>query len=150
MTKQPFINDAPQSERYAVHVNDKHAHKNTMLSHTHPTEEYGGRYAAEVHSTIVGRDNPIPQYGHAASWSETQLPDEPPLGYAIDDQEPVGTEAEIQQSLNALGDDHRSPVAKESEDDAAACPASPRSKGGASSDRLSSLKSAAHQFRRRI
>jgi hypothetical protein len=97
--KHDYNNDTPQADRYAVLVNDKHAHKNTMLSHTHPAEEMGGRYAAEVHSTVVGRDNPIPEYTHAAPWSETQLSDEPPLGYAIDDQEPTGTHAEIQQSL---------------------------------------------------
>jgi hypothetical protein len=156
---KPFINEASQSDRYAVVVNDKHAHKNTMLSHTHPELEMGGRFAAVEKQTVVG-NSPIPNYGHAASWSETQLPDEPPTNYCINDMECVGTEAEIRESINALGD--ASHVAK-SEDDAAACPASPRShfdgrssypaapiKGSTGSKTPNLLSRAAHPFKPRI
>jgi hypothetical protein len=125
----------------------------TFLDHTRPDLEMGGRFAAEAHHTVVGRDDPIPQYGHTAPWSETQLPDEMPLGYAIDDQEPVGTEAEIRESLNsnapsvAVGDESTVPlsVAKSEEMHRPPAPASPRTKSSVASaaDRGGAVQSAA-------
>jgi hypothetical protein len=87
--------------------NQRRERGSTFLDHTHPDLDLGGRYRnLEPHST-VGK-TPIPQYGHAAPWSETQLPDEPPLGIDINWQEPTGAEAEIQASIDALSDDRSS------------------------------------------
>jgi hypothetical protein len=111
--KHDYNNEASQSDRYAVLVNDKHAHKNTMLSHTHDADKMGGRYKAVHNQTVIGSQEQI-QYPKASAWSCTSLPPEEPLGYEINSQEAVGTEAEIRASL---GDVIRSPVAESNRSD---------------------------------
>jgi hypothetical protein len=152
MSKEPFHNEASQSERYAVIVSESRQ-KNTLLSHTHDADEMGGRYKAVHEQTVVGRD-PV-NYPAAGAWSMTQLPDEPGLGYEINSQEAVGTEAEIRASLGGA-----SFPAAQSEDGAAACPAPPRSphspqalvrgKRDAGSDHSPSGSQRLSTFKRRI
>jgi hypothetical protein len=135
-------------------MNNQRREPNTFLSHTHPELEIGGRFAAEAKHTIIGRDNPIPKYTHAAPWAETQLPDEPPLGYAIDDQEAVGTLQEIEQNLTTGATQH--PPLPCLSEEAASPPATPphsphsvKGESGASSDHLRRRASATN-FKRRI
>ena len=57
----------------------------TYLSHTH--SDLGGRYAQIQPENVVGQ-SAVPQYPAASSSWQIQLPDEPPLGYRIDDLNP--------------------------------------------------------------
>jgi hypothetical protein len=60
--------------------------------------ERSGRHAQ--HAVVTGSAR-VPQYPAASGpWNDpVQVPDEPPLGYAIDSQEPVGEVFEIEASL---------------------------------------------------
>jgi hypothetical protein len=61
----------------------------------------GGRFAAESRASIVGETpNPYPKLPASSPWAgggDVGL--SPPLGVAIDEQEPVGTPTEIERSL---------------------------------------------------
>ena len=61
----------------------------------------GGRFAAELRASIVGETpNPYPKLPASSPWAgggDVGL--SPPLGVAIDEQEPVGTPTEIERSL---------------------------------------------------
>jgi hypothetical protein len=132
--QRDYINETSQAERRATLDNDRRA--STYLSHVHDADEMGGRYKAVHTQTVIGKQEQI-QYPKGADWCCESAGVEPPLNYRIDDMEPCGEYAEVAASLNALGDVAASPFPATS------------TKGGASSDRLSSLKGAAH-FKRRI
>jgi hypothetical protein len=53
--------------------------------------EMGGRYA-KVHSTTVVGSGPVqyPAQPPTSPWHHDPCPPEPPLGYSVDDVEPVG------------------------------------------------------------
>jgi hypothetical protein len=133
----------------------------TFLQFTHPEDEMGGRCKA-VHTHIVVGNIPVPNYPKASDWVSETLRDEPPLGLAIDDQEPVGTEAEIQASLNsnapavAVGDDvHLVAGGEEREAHSVPSPSSSlaghlHSAEGNASSEAPSLSGVAHSFRKRI
>jgi hypothetical protein len=64
----------------------------------------GGRYAAETRTRVVGSASfKYPQLP-GSSWGNqgAAVPPEPSLGVAIDEMEPTGTHAEIEQSLQSL------------------------------------------------
>ncbi len=67
-----------------------------------------GRFANKD-SAVTGA-GAVPQYPRAAGpcADPVRVPDEPPLGYAINDQEPTGTPVEVERSLAKLA---ASPVA---------------------------------------
>jgi hypothetical protein len=62
-------------------------------------EDRGGRFAVEGKSTITG-SAPIsyPQMPEGNPWRSDPVPAEPPLGYSVEDQEPVGELHEIEKS----------------------------------------------------
>jgi hypothetical protein len=64
--------------------------------------DLGGRYA-KVHTTTVIGNSPVsyPQLPADSPWARNELPDEPPLGLAIDEQEAVGEPHEIAASQSA-------------------------------------------------
>ena len=72
----------------------------------------GGRFAVEDKSTVVGADPAIayPVLPSSSPWSDARLPDEPPLGFSVNEMQPVGTFAEIEKSLGSI-----SPVEREGE-----------------------------------
>src|SRR6516165_8426909 len=89
--------DDPESqvERRRVLLNDARVREQsqngdtgTYLSHTH--SELGGRFALTEHQTITGVVSPAPPPLPANSpWhGRDPVPDEPPLGYRIDDLNP--------------------------------------------------------------
>jgi hypothetical protein len=157
--KHDYNNEASQADRYAVLVNDKRAHKNTVLSHTHPAEEMGGRFKAVHTQTVIGEQSQI-NYPAAAPWSMTTLPPEEPTGYDINSQEAVGTIQEVAASFGsatfpaALSEDDASPAASprspHSEGRRSSSSPAASTKGGTSSDLLRRRASAAHSFKRRV
>jgi hypothetical protein len=81
-----------QNERRRVLLNDarvreqsRNGDTGTYLSHTH--SELGGRFAATDHQTITGVVSPLPPPLPANSpWHGSDpVPNEPPLGYRIDE-----------------------------------------------------------------
>jgi hypothetical protein len=76
-----------QAERRRVLQNDQRVREQTgtYLSHTH--DDAGGRFAAISNAQVVGAQ-PTVNYPAASSSWQIQLPDEPPLGYRIDDLNP--------------------------------------------------------------
>jgi hypothetical protein len=76
-----------QAERRRVLANDQRVNEQsgTFLSHTHMDER--GRFAQVATAQIVGAD-PIPKYPAAAAHQRDPVPDEPGLGYRIDELEP--------------------------------------------------------------
>jgi hypothetical protein len=88
-------NPESQEERRRVLLNDARVREQsqngdtgTYLSHTH--SELGGRFALTEHQTITGVVSPAPPPLPANSpWhGRDPVPDEPPLGYRIDDLNP--------------------------------------------------------------
>ena len=102
---QQFRNEASQKEREAVLRNDQRVRSgSTFLDHTHSEE--GGRFAKPTN--VIG-STPTVQYPRLPSgpWADpVQVPPEEPLGFSVEDHEPVGMIPEIQASLKAeaLGD----------------------------------------------
>jgi hypothetical protein len=64
-------------------------------------EEKGGRYARQSPTTDASNPRAQPP---SAEWTRQDLkvPNCEPLGYSINDQEPVGTPAEVRASIEAL------------------------------------------------
>src|SRR6516165_12462708 len=96
--------DDPESqvERRRVLINDarvrdqsRNGDTGTYLSHTH--SELGGRFALTEHQTITGVVSPSPPALPSNSpWHGADpVPDEPPLGYRIDQMDPVGPLADL-------------------------------------------------------
>jgi hypothetical protein len=87
-----------QIERARTLENDRKVREQggTFLSHTH--SDLGGRYALVSPQTIVGAD-PIPNYPAAAAHQHDPVPQEPPLGYRIDNpSDPVEAPSFTQQA----------------------------------------------------
>jgi hypothetical protein len=100
VTDQPFNNSADQSERREVLDNDLRLQRgSTYHSHTNIDEEAGGRFARQQPMLIVGAA-PVPLYpGSVPAWTQDRGPDEPPLGFSVDAQEPLGEPHELEASM---------------------------------------------------
>jgi hypothetical protein len=122
-----------QAERRRVLLNDARVREQsgTYLSHTH--SELGGRFAVTDHQTITGVVSPAPPPLPANSpWhGRDPVPDEPPLGYRIDEMSGFESSmATSSSSVEATGDPAEAP----SSDDGS--PATPS--GGLMSERAGS------------
>jgi hypothetical protein len=74
-------------------------------------EDRGGRFKAVNKTTVVGTDA-IAQYPEQppnSPFHHDRVPDEPPLGFSVEDHEPVGTAKEIQASLESQPTDDKEP-----------------------------------------
>jgi hypothetical protein len=108
MTRRETVHsELTQEEKRNTLANDRRVHKNTYFSHAHPDE--GGRFAVsdQPRRHVVG-STPMPQYpiqpGGAWSNQAAAVPPEPSLGFSVNELEPLGTRAEIEQSLRAACD----------------------------------------------
>jgi hypothetical protein len=82
--------DIPQSERRRIMVEERRG--KTYMGHALDAElEMGGRFARVNTTTVVG-SAPIqyPAQPATSPWHSEPIGPEPPLGYSVDDQEPVG------------------------------------------------------------
>jgi hypothetical protein len=70
------------------------------------SEDIGGRFKKVAPMSVVGA-TPVPEYPRqpeGSPWSQ-QWPNDPdPLGYSVEDSEPVGSEAEIEEAAQILRD----------------------------------------------
>jgi hypothetical protein len=97
-THRPTRTNATQKEKAEILRNDQLV-ASTFLSHTHNNDE-GGRYAKPMN--VIG-STPTVDYPRLPSgpWADpVQVPPEEPLGFSVEDHEPVGTIQEIQASLD--------------------------------------------------
>jgi len=101
--------DIPQSVRRRVMAND-HKVMATYHSVAQSTvdDERGGRYAVEGKQTVMG-SSPIayPQQPSTSPWHHDACPPEPPLGFSVDEMEPVGEPAFATSSSVKADDDVR-------------------------------------------
>jgi len=79
-----------QTEKRRIMIEERRA--KTYHGHAMDADlEMGGRYA-RVHSTTVVGSEPVryPAQPPTSPWHHDPCPPEPPLGYSVDDVEPVG------------------------------------------------------------
>jgi hypothetical protein len=89
-----------QAEKRRVLANDlsvlrQQREGSTYFQHTHLEDEGGGRFSAINSATVIGT-TPIPQYPELPTNLPSHhdpVPDEPPLGYAVDEMVPLETTA---------------------------------------------------------
>jgi hypothetical protein len=98
MTSQPFNNNSSQRERAAILKND------AATLHQFAQSEAGeisGRWAKPQ---TVNASRPAVEYPRIKSgpWADDQPmpPEEPPLGFSVEDHDPVGQPWEIEASLD--------------------------------------------------
>jgi hypothetical protein len=93
-----FHNSASQAERRRMLELER---ASTLLEQAKISEALDSQRSK---SLVVGTE-PTIQYPPASGpWTSgwANVPDEPPLGYEINEQEPVGTPAEVERSLQAM------------------------------------------------
>ena len=90
-----------QSERRRILAEGRRA-KSTYhsVAASSADDERGGRYAAASSKPTVTGSSPIayPQQPTGSPWASDPLPNEPPLGYSVEEMEPVGEPHEIDAS----------------------------------------------------
>ena len=97
MSNMPFQNDTDQETRRQVE-------RYTFLTRAQSeVDQVGGRYKKEIATTV----NAIPKYPSlpaSSPWSDPANwgPDEPSLGFSVDEMPANGTPAEIEASLAAV------------------------------------------------
>jgi hypothetical protein len=114
MSNQPFNNEATPDERLQVHKDTMPKTTFASFAEAFADEDRGGRFKPETRTHVIG-SAPIPKYPELPASSPSHhdpVPDERPLGYSIDEMQPLGTEAEVQASIDRLQ--------KKPEDDGAA------------------------------
>jgi len=93
MADFPFNNERSQAERQKVLENDRKV-RSTYFQHaqTDPDLELGGRFKKLIPSVVVGTGaGPVyPQQPEGSPWAKEPIGTEPPLGYSVEDHEPVG------------------------------------------------------------
>jgi hypothetical protein len=106
MVQSNFNADPPtQAEKRETLENDKvreaakdEARASTYFAQARATlgQEVGGRYAAMARPVITGAGAyVVPKLPESSPWSHDPCAPEPPLGYSVEDQEPVGEAHEI-------------------------------------------------------
>jgi hypothetical protein len=103
----PFNNEISQAERREVLQNDRDLLPKTTFASfasAFTDEDRGGRFKPETQTHIIG-STPIPKYPELPASSPSHhdvVPDEPPLGFSVEEMTPVGSHQEIQASIDRL------------------------------------------------
>jgi hypothetical protein len=121
-----YRNNASQRERAAALRNDQRVRNDQRNKDASTFSQFGeseareieGRFAAREKANVVGTtEYPGLTYGWGPNWSHDPVPPEPPLGFSVEDHEPVGEKFEVEASLggeptteaNPLPDQSRRP-----------------------------------------
>jgi hypothetical protein len=94
--------DVSQAERRRIMAEERRLRTYHGVAASSVDDEKGGRYAGSgSKQTIVG-SSPI-SYPRIPSgpWSKNEMPDEPSLGYSVEDHDPVGELHEQRASTSA-------------------------------------------------
>jgi hypothetical protein len=65
----------------------------------------GGRFASVTKTRVIGGASDYPTLPASSPWSSNPVPDEPGLGYRIDDHPAVGEAFEIEKNLHETGEE---------------------------------------------
>jgi hypothetical protein len=120
-------NDLSQEERRQVLKDTMHGR--AMAEAAIPL----GRYTGNEQSTVI--DGVTPSYPKGPDWTVDPVPDEPALGYSVEDHEPVGTPAEVQASIDKVSPLECSSVAQGNSGGATVAPA----EGGSLADAVETV-----------
>ena len=107
MTKQPYHNETSQADRLATHRNDERLRPGGTYHEIAASEAdvARGRFTAHERSRVTGSSGPAyPQLHETSPWHHDPLPAEPPLGFSVEDQAPVGEAFEVERSLGEIRD----------------------------------------------
>jgi hypothetical protein len=112
VNKLEYHNDTSQAERKAILKNDQRVREEQRAStfHAQAIADVGaelGRFGHLAKSTTVvgSRAGPVyPTQPSTSPWSHDPVPNESPLGYAIDEMEPLGGSAEMAPARPAVED----------------------------------------------
>jgi hypothetical protein len=105
MTPGPEDDVSQDEKRRIIRNQSRNGDTGTFLSHTH-IDDAGGRFAAVNAATIVGQDPQVkyPQLPSSSRWHGSDpVPDEPPLGYRVDEMPPLEPSAASVQPVEQLG-----------------------------------------------
>jgi hypothetical protein len=96
---RPYHNEATQSEKRAILKNDSY-----FARQQSQPDDAGGRYAKIRPSNVTGSapSQQIPKQPENSPWASDPLGPEPPLGFSVDEMNPVGELHEIEKSLASL------------------------------------------------
>jgi hypothetical protein len=97
MAHFPYQNESSQSERRRTLENDRKAR---LTYHEHaqsdPELELGGRFKQLTPTSVTGvGPSPIPQQPSNSPWHHDPVPMEEPLGFSVEDHDPVGEPHEL-------------------------------------------------------
>ena len=107
-----------QDEKRQVLENDRRVRERgttySTFAQALADEDRQGRFQT-VNQTTHTATNPVyPEQPANSPFHRDPVPDEPALGFSVEDHEPVGTHSEIQRSLEKLGEAGVSPGAPDS------------------------------------
>jgi hypothetical protein len=98
--------DVSQAERRRIMAEERRGRTYQGVAQAALDDERGGRYAAGSgsKSSVVG-SSPVsyPQQPAGSPWAKDECPPEPPLGYSVDELEPVGEPHEVEASRTGHG-----------------------------------------------
>jgi len=84
--------DIPQSERRRILIEERHLRTYHGHAQSAVDEDRGGRFAFSGNPATVTGSSPIsyPAQPAHSPWAKDACPLEPPLGFSVEDMEPVG------------------------------------------------------------
>ena len=91
---RPYDNSATQDERKAIVRNDTY-----FSRQSNAVDDAGGRYAKLTPNILTGQTQQVPRLPENSPWHHDPVPATQPLGFSVDAMEPVGTQAEIEASI---------------------------------------------------
>jgi hypothetical protein len=93
-------NEEDQAERRRILREDRAASTYHQFAEA-DANEHGGRFAKEMEARVTGVPQ-VPPMPEGNPWAEDIVPAEGPLGYSVNEMEPVGNYHEVSASLTGL------------------------------------------------
>src|SRR5262245_38075957 len=93
-----FRNDASQKERAAILKNDLRTQTMQGRAVAELQMEERGRFARQANVTGATPATQYPQLPASSPWASDPLPPEPPLGFSVEEMDPVGEQFEVDRS----------------------------------------------------
>jgi hypothetical protein len=95
--------DVSQAERRRIMAEERRMRTYHGVAASSVDDERGGRYGASGNKqTVVGSSSIVyPAQPSGSPWHSDPRPPEPPLGYSVDELEPVGEHYEVEASRSA-------------------------------------------------
>jgi hypothetical protein len=106
--------DIPQSERRRILAEERRLRTYHGQAQASIDDERGGRFAYSGNTTTVTGASPVsyPAQPAGSPWHHDPIGTEPPLGYSVDEQEPVGEPFEVAASTTGERGSTSTPVSE--------------------------------------